>query len=662
MSTTAVDVCLVSMPYAEVLRPSIALGLLQASLRDSGMSSEAVYGNLDFAALIGLQHYSVIAATAADHLLGEWTFAGAIFDDFPGQEVPNQEELADQEAYLEATLGLGCRGISSDPDECKAIFRTIRARAGSYLDELAASILAKGPRIVGCSSMFQQHCASLALLARIRALSPETITLMGGANCEGEMGAATVNVFPWVDFVVSGEADTLFPILCRQLLDQGREADPAALPFGVLARGHTAVTGNGKGPPPRSTVHDLDALPTPHYDDYFTALQASPLAPVIQPGLPAESSRGCWWGEKSHCTFCGLNGTGMGYRVKSAARVQAELAELHQRYGLRHFEFVDNILDMAHIQTLLPGLAAREEPYVLFYETKANLRHEQLETLAAAGVRWIQPGIESLHDSVLSLIAKGNSALMNLQLLKWGRELGIRMSWNLLCGFPGESDSWYLEMAEWLPRIFHLQPPAGIFNVRYDRFSPYHLRPDDFDIDLVPAWAYGHVYPLPQDTLHRLAYYFEDAHRPRQRHRGHAATPGQRAIRSLLAQWNESWARGTAPRLRLIDGGDHLRLLDTRPNAPVQRWTLEGLAMDVYRLCNSAQTPAALHRKLSAQHPTPLSLEDVETRANALCKAGLMLRWHNKLLALAVADPPRFLPDDMDFPGGHVVTQAVEAA
>jgi magnesium-protoporphyrin IX monomethyl ester (oxidative) cyclase len=209
---------------------------------------------------------------------------------------------------------------------------------------LARAIVAGSPRIVGCSSVFQQHCASLALLKRIRELRPQTVLLMGGANCEGEMGIETLRAFPWVDCVVSGEADALFAGLCRVLMEQGRNVDPAALPYGAISQAHL----RGPGPPaaPRPLLRDMDSLPTPDYDDYFVTLQASPLGNLIEPGLLAESSRGCWWGEKSHCTFCGLNGAGMKYRSKSPERVLAELAELSSRYATRSFQFVDNILDM----------------------------------------------------------------------------------------------------------------------------------------------------------------------------------------------------------------------------------------------------------------------------------------------------------------------------
>ena len=123
---------------------------------------------------------------------------------------------------------------------------------------------------------------------------------------------------------------------------------------------------------------------------------------------------------------------------------------------------MDNILDLRYIQTLFPKPIERGSRVKLCYETKANLRFEQLATLWKGGVRWIQPGIESLDDRALKLLEKGNSTLMNLQLLKWCRELDIDVSWNLLSGIPGESDDWYAKMADWLPAIFHLQPPTGV--------------------------------------------------------------------------------------------------------------------------------------------------------------------------------------------------------
>jgi len=610
------------MPFAEVQRPSIALGLLQAALSRAEIPSEVVFGNLKFAECVGLVSYQAILSTPTDHLLGEWCFRNCVFPDFH----PDDDE------YLKLVLDVRSNGFPPSLEQRKSMIRWLRAQTADYIDELAHSILDRRPRIVGCSSMFQQHCASLALLKRIRELSPETVTLMGGANCEGEMGVETLEAFPWVDCVVSGEADFVVGNLCRVLLEHGRNVDASSVPLGAMTRAHlrpeSLAVRQACQWPPRNVVRDLDGLPTPNYDDYFETLRHSSLSSLVRPGLLAESSRGCWWGEKSHCTFCGLNGSGMSYRSKSSHRVLEELSELSERYGLRNIQFVDNILDMSHIRTVLAPLAAGNNGYSLFYETKANLKRDQVELLAQAGVKWIQPGIESLDDRVLALIGKGNSAMMNVQLLKWSSECGIHASWNMLCGFPGESDAWYAEMAEWLPAIFHLQPPSGLIRVRYDRFSPYHMRPQEYGITLAPSRAYSYIYPLSRDALMRLAYSFEDSEHQAHIHRSIPVGPGQNALTTTVQQWNNAW-RFSAPELYVDDLREGLRITDTRPCATSRYRMIAGVEATVYRLCDSAQTPAMLIR-------SEVPSQDLEAAAEALCDAKLLLRLNGRLLSLGV--------------------------
>jgi ribosomal peptide maturation radical SAM protein 1 len=623
------DVILVCMPFAEVQRPSIALGLLRATLADTNIRSEVVYGNFGFAETIGLVSYQAMQSTPTDHLLGEWCFAGGLFPDVVGKD----------EEYLDLVLEVRCHGFPADLEQRKALMRWVRAQSAAYVDQLAEAIVARGPRVVGCSSVFQQHCASLALLKRIRALSPQTVLLMGGANCEGDMGLETLRAFSWVDCVVSGEADAMFADLCRVLLEHGRALDAVALPYGAISQAHLrnmfpVVSSDGMRPP-RPVIRDMDALPTPDYDHYFETLRASTLSNLIEPGLLAESSRGCWWGAKSHCTFCGLNGTGMEYRSKSAERVLAELSELSRRYGVRSFQFVDNILDMSYFKTVLPQLAATGDRYSLFYETKANLKREQVRLLVDAGVRWIQPGIESLDDNVLRLIGKGNSTLMNLQLLKWASECGIDVAWNMLSGIPGESDTWYAEMATWLPTIFHLQPPSGVIRVRYDRFSPYHMRPRDFGLTLEPSRAYAYVYPLSKDSLMRLAYSFEDSGQRGHIHRGWQDQPGQQELQEVVWHWNALW-QTARPVLRVYDEGQQLQIVDTRPCAPHRSWIAGALEAEVYRLCDAAQTPAALLKQLSTRRGTEVAMQEVAPAIETLCHAKVLLSLNGKLLGIGV--------------------------
>ena len=55
----------------------------------------------------------------------------------------------------------------------------------------------------------------------------------------------------------------------------------------------------------------------------------------------------------------------------------------------------------------MPALAARRLHLELFYEVKANLKKAQVRLLRDAGVRVIQPGIESFSTRVLDIMRRG---------------------------------------------------------------------------------------------------------------------------------------------------------------------------------------------------------------------------------------------------------------
>src|SRR5262249_17130682 len=150
------------------------------------------------------------------------------------------------------------------------------------------------------------HCPSLALLRRIKELSPATVTMIGGANCEGVMGETTHRAFPWIDVVMTGEVDAFFGDFCHVILDRGLPAGARQAPEGVLCAAHRGRTAL-RLVPPRPILHSMDEAASPDYDDYVAQLRQSPFGDRVVPTLSFESSRGCWWGMKHHCTFCGIS-------------------------------------------------------------------------------------------------------------------------------------------------------------------------------------------------------------------------------------------------------------------------------------------------------------------------------------------------------------------
>src|SRR6185369_4349598 len=188
----------------------------------------------------------------------------------------------------------------------------------------------------------------------------------------------------------------------------------------------------------------IDEVPTPNYDEYFDRLRKSGLYQKLAPKITVmfESARGCWWGEKMHCTFCGLNGSTMAFESKNPKLVADEIYRQAIRYQQVNFEAVDNIIDLKYMEELLPQLRDYRRAGLdlnFFYETKANLKKKYVRLMRDAGIHRIQPGIESLSSAVLKLMRKGVTGLQNIRLLKWARQFNLKVHWNLLYGTPGET-------------------------------------------------------------------------------------------------------------------------------------------------------------------------------------------------------------------------------
>jgi ribosomal peptide maturation radical SAM protein 1 len=641
-----VDVVFVSMPYAAVERPSLAIGTLAAGLEQAGFSTRAIHANMDFAARIGRQIYEIVNNSDITHQIGEWTFSEAVFD-----------QAGDVDQF---TAGLQERGFGFPG--LRDLLVGLRKEAGAFVTDLADQIIALRPGIVGCSSVFQQHCASLAVLRRIKALNPNIVTMLGGPNCEGEMGMATHENFGWVDFVVSGEAEKLLPQLCRNVFVHGNVLPAEVIPFGVFAqqsRDATTTDRTGALARPdaeRALIANLDDLPVPTFDDYFDQLDLSPIRDFVIPGLPIETSRGCWWGAKHHCTFCGLNGVGMAFRAKSQDRVKEEICELSKRYGLKKFMAVDNILDNRYFKQVMPFLAD-EGDMLWFYETKANLTRAQLLSLSRAGVRWIQPGIEAFHDGLLGLLDKGCSTVINVQMLKWAYNYGIWVTWNHLYGAPGEKPEWFAEIADWLPLIAHLQPPMGgnLTRIRFDRFSPYFNRSEDFGLKLSPCWGYGQVYPLPAEQVYRQAYFFQDDLAGT----GDYAVPLARVIHDWATRFYATRSSPTAiprrsddaPELRMIQQGDGLTVKDTRPCATHPLHRLTDLQARICRALDGALGPEALVQALARDGGSDPAM-DVTAAVRHLIDCKIIADFGGKLLCLATDEMALPYQPFGDFAGG----------
>ncbi len=694
MNKAPVDVALVRMPYSELGQPSLAVGLLKAVCDRHGLTSRAIPANLWFSEEVGPALHDLIFEAYSTSLIGEWTFSGALFPNFH----------ADDDAYLKkvvATTRMNRRPtwrhiVGRYPYvDLIAVLREIRRGAPAFIDRVADHLLELEPKIVGCSSTFQQHCASLALLRVVKQRRPEIITMIGGANCEGDMGRATFEQFPWLDFAVSGEADGFFGRMCTRLIESGVNGiPPQDLPDGVWGPHHRrdrgAIHDNRRdqiaaprvaridlvqrseqpdGAPfsrlrvvtpdeigdgaPIARLDDMNESPVPNYDDYFAYLaETEVLGEWVRAALPFQTARGCWWGEKHHCTFCGISRTAMKFRPKSSDNVMEQMFALRDRYGISNFQGTEYIFDYRYFDTLLPRLKGIGGYFR--FEVKANLKPQQLQAFLDAGTLEVQPGVESLSDSLLALIDKGVTACQNILLLKRARKIGLLVYWNMLHTIPGDRDEWYGEMAGLLPLVSHLQPPYGCAQVHYDRFSPYWRDPARYGVELQPAFGYEHVYPFAPDVLKEMAYFFETPH---QRNAFYRINPAEqdglwRLIRATF-DWKDTWLSKTQPppTLMAMDMGDKIVFTDTRPVATCPSFEIAGLEERIYRAAEDGVMPVALVKKLRDEDPQGVTEEEIQAAVSSLIAKKVLVHLSGKLLALGVTGPiPLFFVQTINVP------------
>ena len=153
------DVVLVSMPFGPLFWPSLGLSLLQPQLASRGVSTEIEYFTIPFAEVIGERLYSTIAMSyqlSMREQAGEWIFSHAL--------APQSDEQADRyvDEILRQRSGYLTRRASI-PAWVIDGMRRARTRVGPFLERCLDAVEHHQPAIVGFTSVFQQHVASLAL-------------------------------------------------------------------------------------------------------------------------------------------------------------------------------------------------------------------------------------------------------------------------------------------------------------------------------------------------------------------------------------------------------------------------------------------------------------------------------------------------------------------
>lgn len=487
-----------------ITEPCLGLSILKAQLDESGIPSRVHHANLWLLKWLKFNTYEKLADVWA---LNDFIFTGTLDSELDDTQVEALTSIAGEMRESEPEWTERFQGRATLLD---FIMRIRNEAIPAYIDYTAQRVLQDSPKLVGLTCLFDQTLPSIALAKRLKELAPSVSVVLGGYALEGETGGHLLATFPWIDAIHQGDGESSIVALAHAASHRkGWYAVP-----GLLRRDVPCA--------PRQKIC-MDTSPIPDFSDYFSTLDElanNDNIHVRNVVLPVETSRGCWWGQKSHCVFCGIDEDSLKYRQRSPDNALTMLEALRERHGNRVFRLVDYILPHSYRKTLLPLLADLPQRFRLTCEMKANASREQVELIRAAGFEEVQPGIESFDTEVLLDMAKGVSAMQNIVLLKSARQVGLKVHYNLLYGFPNDKPVQYQRQVHLLPALMHLDPPNSHINVLTTRFAPLQVRPDKFGLtqDSRPHYRYNALFSASYLASSRFdaakyCYYFDNAYR-----------------------------------------------------------------------------------------------------------------------------------------------------
>lgn len=502
------EVVLVWPPVAPIKTPAFGLSILKAALKEAGISCTIDYAAFYYINAIG-KDYKKVDWQSMDDFFTEYLFAKPA-----GVEIPYTfQEVFDHHLEIMhfSNPFYETRKEEKTRKELWEAAQRVQDIGEAEIEKTVERILALEPKIVGCAAIMGQVNASLAILKRIKELRPDITTIIGGFHAFGESGLALIKKYAFIDYVFSGESDDLIAPFCASIL-RGEEPE---LSYGLIQQG-----GPYPQEPPHRVLANMDKACVPDYSDYVEFMESEKGRQYIHhlnnkemdykefTDWLFESSRGCWWGAKTACTFCGLNGALRNHRRKSPEVFLKQLEKFVNRYQIKEVCLCDTLLPEGYMEEVIPKLKEKHSAE-LWIELRTTMRAKEIDDLVKAGYTKLVFGIESFSNHLLRLMHKGTSMLNNIAAIKYASKNKVLLNYNVLSDFPGETVADYEEQAALFPLIEHLISPKGAGHIFFVRNNYYVTHPEEYGLKFTPSLGMRMMYPADEKYLAAMATVFD---------------------------------------------------------------------------------------------------------------------------------------------------------
>lgn len=289
--------------------------------------------------------------------------------------------------------------------------------------ELAGqAVAANDTTLYGFSSICSSYPLTIRIAQMVKALRPESKILLGGPQAS-VVDVQTLRAFPFIDFVLRGEAEHTLPLL----LDQVEGAGLFCRVPGLTYREGSQVRRNPNG----NVIEDLDELPMPAYHLTGELIGADKAA--------LELGRGCPFA----CTFCSTNDFfRRKFRLRSPERVLRDMRLLAATYSIRNFELVHDMftVDRRRVVAFCEVMIASGENFGWSCSARTDrIDDELLDLMGRAGCRGIFFGVEAGSERMQKLIDKHLDPDRAETVIDVTERAGIGSTVSLITGFPEET-------------------------------------------------------------------------------------------------------------------------------------------------------------------------------------------------------------------------------
>src|SRR5438552_7533439 len=173
-------------------------------------------------------------------------------------DLVRQITLEPQLGILSLAAVLETRGDSPEIVDLNRTYFHLADSAGlsrpDDFTEVAASVVAaKDAEVCGFTSICSSYALTIRIAKAVKAIRPECTILFGGPQAS-VVDMQTLAAFPFVDFILRGEAEESLPLLLDELAGRRRMERVPGLTY--------RAEGQPRRNPNAPVIHDLDALPS----------------------------------------------------------------------------------------------------------------------------------------------------------------------------------------------------------------------------------------------------------------------------------------------------------------------------------------------------------------------------------------------------------------